>query len=166
MHSLWDYVQCMIQHLNWRHRGEVQEWRRGGLWRHTPAVYNARFPSLPHDPLPLSHPKGYKYFTISALKSVVAAIRVTLKVSHNQQMSSDTRTRKFTWRRKVNISLVTSRFKSDAWRKFYVFYEKNGMLVKILDNANSVSSTMSLWKHVFHNFHEYRLIENPRKYWI
>jgi len=30
MHSLWDYVHGMIQHLNWRHRGEVQERKRGG----------------------------------------------------------------------------------------------------------------------------------------
>ena len=34
MHSFWDYVHGMIQHLNWRHRGEVQEAEeRGNLWR-------------------------------------------------------------------------------------------------------------------------------------
>ena len=29
MHSLWDNVHGMTQHLNWRHRGEVQERKRG-----------------------------------------------------------------------------------------------------------------------------------------
>ena len=40
MHSLWDYVHGMIQHLNWRHRGEVQERKRGGTSDvSTPVVY-------------------------------------------------------------------------------------------------------------------------------
>jgi len=29
MHSLWDYVQRMIQHLNWRQKEVVQEQKRG-----------------------------------------------------------------------------------------------------------------------------------------
>jgi len=40
MHSLWDYVHGMIQHLNWCHRGKVQERKRGGTSDvNTPVVY-------------------------------------------------------------------------------------------------------------------------------
>jgi len=47
MHSLWDYVQRMIQHLNWRHRGEVKQRKRGGISDvSTPAVYTFETDSI------------------------------------------------------------------------------------------------------------------------